>query len=476
MGSNTVAKTTIGKNSFQIDCSGGTGDTYGILGGSVDGSNTTFTVSLGSYVSGSLEVQLNGQLLTQGSAEDWEETTPASGTFTLSIAPEIGDILIVKYQYQTVTTGNADTLDGHHSTDFVTNTVAGEFENKIIDGDKNTLLDIVYSSIKSTDRSGSDTTLITGTKGTDGDLAQWNSDGDLVDSKTPPTGDIVGTTDTQTLTNKTLTGPLFQGIVGGWIFPGVTWEYVSVDDPTGVFRVNADVTTELSVGMRIKMTNGGHTIYGIITAVGSYSGGYTNITFLHEIDPTDSLALYLMANSAITANYYSTQKAPFGFPLNPTHWSILSSTGGTRYHYIFSDVFWVRPTTDGTPNGTAYPDVSVPLGLWYLKGSVSLSFVGDANTDDNFRYKFAIVDSNTATPVSGADLIKVIHITQQPSTNSPYSRAQIPISFETIEEYTAKKTKRLLISSDGDYGDVIVLDNGLDSPYGSHFRWTCAYL
>lgn len=52
--------------------------------------------------------------------------------------------------------------------------------------------------------SGSDASAITGTPGTNGDLAQWNADGDLVDGPTPPSGTIVGTTDTQTLTNKTI--------------------------------------------------------------------------------------------------------------------------------------------------------------------------------------------------------------------------------------------------------------------------------
>ena len=77
--------------------------------------------------------------------------------------------------------------------------------NKTIDGDDNTVQDLPYSSIKSTSRTGSDAKLVTGTKGTASDLAIWNADGDLVDGSTPPSGTILGTTDTQTLTNKRIT-------------------------------------------------------------------------------------------------------------------------------------------------------------------------------------------------------------------------------------------------------------------------------
>ena len=95
-----------------------------------------------------------------------------------------------------------DTLVGKATTDTLT--------NKSIDGDNNTVVDLPYTAIKSTSRSGSDATLITGTKGTDGNFSKWNADGDLVDGKAEPTGDVVGTTDTQNLTNKTLTTPMID--------------------------------------------------------------------------------------------------------------------------------------------------------------------------------------------------------------------------------------------------------------------------
>jgi len=104
-------------NNEYIDQSGGTSDTYGALSGTINGSNTTFTVSQSVYTTGTLTVYLNGQAQTQGSGEDWTETTPASGTFDFAVAPVSGDEILVTYQSQTlssdtvvVTTG-AQTLE-----------------------------------------------------------------------------------------------------------------------------------------------------------------------------------------------------------------------------------------------------------------------------------------------------------------------------------------------------------------------------
>ena len=93
----TVLKENIVATNLQVDQSGGTGDTFGALSGTLNGTNTTFTVSAGSYTSGTLSVYLNGQLQTQGSAEDWIETTPASGIFDFITAPESTDEITVRY-------------------------------------------------------------------------------------------------------------------------------------------------------------------------------------------------------------------------------------------------------------------------------------------------------------------------------------------------------------------------------------------
>lgn len=96
--------TTININTLKIDQTPA-GGTYGTLAGTVNGSNAVFTVSNGAYLSGSLMVFLNGQEQTQGSSVDWQETTPASGTFTFATAPPTGSIVQAAYITQSTASG-----------------------------------------------------------------------------------------------------------------------------------------------------------------------------------------------------------------------------------------------------------------------------------------------------------------------------------------------------------------------------------
>ena len=94
-----------GNTQIYIDQSPDNG-TYGAITGSINGTNTVFTVSQGVYITGSLVVMLDGVLLTQGASQDWVETTPASGTFTLNFAPATGSVLTVWYNKTVVVGAN----------------------------------------------------------------------------------------------------------------------------------------------------------------------------------------------------------------------------------------------------------------------------------------------------------------------------------------------------------------------------------
>lgn len=174
------------------------------------------------------------------------------------------------------------------------------------------------------------------------------------------TGDIVTIDGTQTLTNKTLGSPLFEGTWNGWVSAGETWTYASADAPTFTFTVAADVTTKYSAGMRIKLTQ--TTVkYFIITAVSAYSGGNTTITVYGGTD-------YTLANTAISANYYSMVKAPQGFPLNPSKWSLTLNDATNRTQASPTQNTWYNLNSS---------NVDIPIGHWKVSMSAQLAATRD---------------------------------------------------------------------------------------------------
>lgn len=63
---------------------------------------------------------------------------------------------------------------------YITASSTDTLTNKTIDGDDNTVQDFPYTAIKSTSRSGSDATIVTGTAGSTDDCAKWDANGDLI--------------------------------------------------------------------------------------------------------------------------------------------------------------------------------------------------------------------------------------------------------------------------------------------------------
>jgi len=197
---------------------------------------------------------------------------------------------------------------------------------------------------------------------------------------------------TQILTNKTIDTPVVQNW-GGWVAANETWLFVSVDDPTGIFRVQADVTAKYSAGMRIKFTNNSNIVYGIITVVGAYSGGYTNITFLHEINPVNNAALHIMTDSAITVNNYSTVKAPVGFPMDTTKWSITYNVY-TNASQASADAF----TWYNLGNRT----ITLPIGNWVMDMFIQVQYGISADGAGNRSILAAYSTTNNSDALANA--------------------------------------------------------------------------
>lgn len=147
---------------------------------------------------------------------------------------------------------------------------------------------------------------------------------------------------------------LWDASATGW-FPvptGVTLTYSSADDPTYVVTTSSDIRSYVQVGDRVKFTNNSTTFYGIVTVTAAGS-----LTLYGGTD-------YDVANSAITAVYFSHMKSPLGFPLDPTKW-----TAETENQ---SEVVQSTPTQSTWYNlGTL--SLTIPIGSWdvYYNASVT---------------------------------------------------------------------------------------------------------
>lgn len=148
----------------------------------------------------------------------------------------------------------------------------------------------------------------------------------------------------------------------GWTPVTDSWSYASYSSPTGTITVPSDATLSYSAGMKVKFTNNGSTQYGFITKVAS-----TTLTVYFGTD-------YSLTNSTISSIYVSYQKAPFGFPLDPTKWTVTTT--------FTADAAKSSPTANTWYGDTGLsatgPNISLPIGAWNVEYSTNLDVRAEA--------------------------------------------------------------------------------------------------
>ncbi len=137
-----------------------------------------------------------------------------------------------------------------------------------------------------------------------------------------------------------------------WIdAPALTFS--AADAPVYTVTCNGDYTLIIPVGARIALTHSGATKYFIVVKT-SYSSPNTTFTLYGGTD-------YTLAAGAITNPYYSIAKAPVGFPLDPTKWTVTFTDSTKREQ--------ATPTA-GTWYNLGSLSVAVPIGAWRVRSKI----------------------------------------------------------------------------------------------------------
>lgn len=175
----------------------------------------------------------------------------------------------------------------------------------------------------------------------------------------------------------------------GWVEDAEenTWAYVSADSPSFVVSVDADVTGLISAGMRMRLTQ--TTVkYFIVTAVGSFSGGVTELTLYGGTD-------YSVANAAISDVGWSSMKAPFGFPLSPDKWTVETSDFSNNDLTSFNTNEYVN---------LGSKSITVPVGIWnmYVMARIHMSMTTSPSSTINYVWLIATDATTTSSTPTGA--------------------------------------------------------------------------
>ena len=254
-----------------------------------------------------------------------------------------------------------------------------------------------------------------------------------------------GTANDVTLGTPTIITPTIQNF-DGWQDANETWTYAGADDPTYTFTIASfDATAKYSAGMRIKLTQT-TAKYFIITKVTFDDPGST-ITIYGGTD-------YDLASATITSPYYSSMKAPQGFPLDPDKWTV--ETTSTL------SVSQASPTASTWYNLGSL-SIDIPIGCW----SVYYSVLGECS----YASGGGIAQYITLSSANNTELSKLYTTMLSVTTSiSHYSSRDKDLGIIT---FLAKDTYYLNSRTGGQAVDTIYFRGDLATTI---IRAVCAYL
>lgn len=223
----------------------------------------------------------------------------------------------------------------------------------------------------------------------------------------------------------------------------------SADDPTFVLRFAADMTAILQPGDRIRITQNSSLLYLIVTVVGAYTGGNTDVTVYGgtDYDVLDT------STYPISAPKYSGEKAPFGFPVDPAKWTIEHSSTASD------------SKSSGIVQNTWYNlgshSLDVPVGKWYIEYFVNLQNGGSVSNNNDLQVTLSTAknsqsDSELSCWVGGQDAFQAFAAARRKLISLAAKATYYLNTRQTLGATTSWNLR-------GDYGNTII-------------RAVCAYL
>jgi hypothetical protein len=141
-------------------------------------------------------------------------------------------------------------------------------------------------------------------------------------------------------------GTAGTGTSSDWLAAAEAWTFAADDDPTFTLTFGSNGTGTYWPGMRIRLIQTS-TKYFILTKV-DFSSPNTTLTLYGGTD-------YNLVNAAIVSPHHSTAKSPWGFPLDPTKWTVQVEDTTLRTQATPTASTWYNPGSI---------TISIPIGIW----------------------------------------------------------------------------------------------------------------
>jgi len=191
-------------------------------------------------------------------------------------------------------------------------------------------------------------------------------------------------------------GILVNQSIYGWIDDTNTWSFYSATPPIFVASVNADVTSKIGVGDKIRLVQDATTKYFRVHGI-QYSGGATLITLYGGTS-------YTLTNTTISSPAFSHAYHPSGFPLNPDIWSVVVTNTTTYTKTAPTSNVWYGQTNP-MDSGSLLPSIVVPTGTWKITGRAIARVANSAPPPTYARVEICL--STSGTSASDPDLITI---------------------------------------------------------------------